>query len=251
MIFKYFIIGLIQGFTEFLPVSSSGHILLFSKIFNVDCDIVLVSVVCHLGTLLSVLICMRKQVAEIVKKPFSEQSLKLVIATIPAVLAVLFFNNLIDKLYGIQFLIYGFLVTGILLVVADLIKTKNKPLGKKQAFFMGLMQGVAILPGISRSGSTMAVGMMNGVEKQNACEFSFLMSIPIIIGSAVWELIGMFKEEVVFNPIALIVAFISSFVFGILSIKTMLKVVKNNKLMVFVVYILIISLFMLFWFYIK
>jgi len=149
MIFKYFIIGLIQGFTEFLPVSSSGHILLFSKIFNVDCDIVLVSVVCHLGTLLSVLICMRKQVAEIVKKPFSEQSLKLVIATIPAVLAVLFFNNLIDKLYGIQFLIYGFLVTGILLVVADLIKTKNKPLGKKQAFFMGLMQGVAILPGIA------------------------------------------------------------------------------------------------------
>ena len=251
MVFKYFIIGLIQGFTEFLPVSSSGHILLFSKIFNIDCDIVLVSVVCHLGTLLSVLICMRKQVAEIIKKPFNQQSLKLVIATIPAVLAVLFFNNLIDKLYGIHFLIYGFLITGILLVVADLIKTKNRPLAKKQAFFMGLMQGVAILPGISRSGSTMAVGMMTGVEKQNACEFSFLMSIPIIIGSAVWELIGIFNSNIEFNPIALLVAFVSSFVFGILSIKTMLKVVKNNKLMVFVVYILIISLFMLFWFYIK
>ena len=135
--------------------------------------------------------------------------------------------------------------------MADLIKTKNRPLAKKQAFFMGLMQGVAILPGISRSGSTMAVGMMTGVEKQNACEFSFLMSIPIIIGSAVWELIGIFNSNIEFNPIALLVAFVSSFVFGILSIKTMLKVVKNNKLMVFVVYILIISLFMLFWFYIK
>ena len=106
MIFKYFIIGLIQGFTEFLPVSSSGHILLFSKIFNVDCDIVLLSVVCHLGTLLSVLICMRKKVAEIVKKPFNEQSVKLIIATIPAVLAVLFFNSLIDKLYGVQFYLW-------------------------------------------------------------------------------------------------------------------------------------------------
>lgn len=251
MVFKYFIIGLIQGLTEFLPVSSSGHILLFSKIFNVDCDIVLLSVVCHLGTLLSVLICMRKKVAEIVKKPFSEQSLKLIIATIPAVLAVLFFNKLIDKLYGIQFLIYGFLITGILLVVADFLKVKNKPLGKKQALYMGIMQGVAILPGISRSGSTMAVGMMSGVSKEEACEFSFLMSIPIILGSAVWEAIGLFNTNVDFNPLALIVAFVTSFIFGIISIKTMLKVVKSNKLIIFVIYILCISIFMLFWFYIK
>lgn len=251
MIFKYFIIGLIQGLTEFLPVSSSGHILLFSKIFNVNCDIVLLSVVCHLGTLLSVLICMRKKVKEIISKPFSPLSLKLIIATIPAVLAVVLFNNLIDKLYGIQFLIYGFLITGILLVVADLVKIKNKPLGKKQALFMGLMQGVAILPGISRSGSTMAVGMLNGVEKEKTCEFSFLMSIPIIIGSAVWEVVGIINTNVNFNPLALFVAFITSFIFGIISIKTMLKVVKSNKLMVFVVYILFVSLFMFFWFYIK
>lgn len=251
MIFKYFIIGLIQGFTEFLPISSSGHIVLFGQIFNINCDIILLSVVAHLGTLLSVIICMRKKIFEIIKKPFSPTTINLVISTIPAVIIVILFNDLIDKLYGIHFLIYGFLITGILLTVADLIKPKYDYVSRKSSLFMGFMQGIAILPGISRSGSTMAVGMMNGVEKQNACEFSFLMSIPIIIGSAVWELIGMFKEEVVFNPIALIVAFISSFVFGILSIKTMLKVVKNNKLMVFVVYILIISLFMLFWFYIK
>lgn len=242
MIFKYFIIGLIQGFTEFLPVSSSGHIVLFGEIFNINCDIILLSVVAHIGTLLSVIICMRKKLFEIAKKPFSPATLNLLIATIPAVLIVILFNDLIDKLYGLHFLIYGFLITGILLTVADLIKPKYDYVTKKTSLFMGLMQGLAILPGISRSGSTMAVGMMSGLKKEEACEFSFLMSIPIIIGSAVWECAGLINTNITFNFLPLFVAFITSFIFGILSIKLMLKIVKSNKLFVFSIYTVILSI---------
>lgn len=242
MIFKYFIIGLIQGFTEFLPISSSGHIVLFGEIFNINCDIILLSVVAHLGTLLSVIICMRKKIFEIVKKPFSQTTMNLVIATIPAVIVVILFNDLIDKLYGLHFLIYGFLITGILLTVADLIKPKYDYVSRKSSLLMGLMQGLAILPGISRSGSTMAVGMMSGVEKKEACEFSFLMSIPIILGSAVWECAGLLKGNITFNFLPLFVAFVTSFIFGILSIKLMLKIVKSNKLYIFSIYTIILSI---------
>lgn len=242
MIFKYFIIGLIQGFTEFLPISSSGHIVLFGEIFNIDCDIILLSVVAHIGTLLSVIICMRKKIFEIVKKPFSSTTLNLVIATIPAVIIVILFNKMIDKLYGLHFLIYGFLITGILLTVADLIKPKYDYVSRKNSLFMGLMQGLAILPGISRSGSTMAVGMMGGIKKEQACEFSFLMSIPIIIGSAVWESAGLINANVSFNFLPLFIAFVTSFIFGILSIKLMLKIVKSNKLFIFSIYTVILSI---------
>ena len=242
MIFKYFVIGLIQGFTEFLPVSSSGHIVLFGKIFNINCDIILLSVVAHIGTLLSVIICMRKKLFEIVKRPFSPTTLNLLIATVPAVVIVILFNDLIDKLYGLYFLIYGFLITGILLIVADLIKPKYDYVTKKHSFIMGLMQGLAILPGISRSGSTMSVGMMSVLKKEESCEFSFLMSIPIIIGSAVWECAGLINTDLTFNFLPLFVAFITSFIFGILSIKLMLKIVKSNKLFVFSIYTVILSI---------
>ncbi|MBQ7880416.1 MAG: undecaprenyl-diphosphate phosphatase [Clostridia bacterium] len=241
MILIYIIIGIVQGLTEFLPVSSSGHILLISEIFNVNCDIIFLSVVAHLGTLLSVIICMRKRLVYSVKHPFCKTNWKLLVATLPCVVFVLLFNDLVDKLYSVYFLVGGFLITGILLIVADLIKPKNQPLNFKHSLLMGLMQGVAILPGISRSGSTMAVGMMAGADKNEACEFTFLMSIPIIIASAVFESVEMFTIGVNIEVLPAIIVFIISFIFGILSIKLMLKVLKNNKLYIFSIYLLIIS----------
>lgn len=246
MIFKYFIIGLIQGLTEFLPVSSSGHILIFSKLFKIDCDIILLSVVAHVGSLLAVIVCMRKKLKPLIRKPFNKININLIISTLPAVLIVLLFKKFVDKLYGMQFVLYGFLITGILLIVADMQKPKNKPINKKNAFFMGLMQGVAILPGISRSGSTMAVGMLAGVNKNDACEYSFLMSIPVIIGSAVWEIGGLAGQNIKIQFFPLLVAFLSSFVFAILSIKLMLKLVKSNKLYVFSIYTIVLSLLLVF-----
>lgn len=241
MIFKYFIIGLIQGLTEFLPISSSGHILIFSKLFNIDCDIILLSVVAHLGSLLAVLICMREKLKPLIKKPFNSTNINLIISTMPAIIIVIIFKELVDKMYGMQFVLYGFLITGILLVLADMKSHKNKTITKKNAFFMGLMQGIAILPGISRSGSTLSIGMLSGLDKETACEYSFLMSIPIILGSGVWELIGLIGKAVEIEIIPLLVAFLSSFIFAILSIKLMLKIVKSNKLYYFSIYTIILS----------
>jgi undecaprenyl-diphosphatase len=129
--------------------------------------------------------------------------------------------------------------------VADIVKQRNQKFGYKHASFMGVMQAVAVLPGISRSGSTMAVGMLSGANKQDACEFTFLMSIPIIIASALFETIEMFTTGVNIQIMPSIIVFVTSFIFGILSIKLMLKVLKNNKLYVFSIYILILSVFTL------
>lgn len=245
MIFKYFVIGLIQGLTEFLPVSSSGHILIFGKLFDIDCDIILLSVVAHLGSLLAVVICMRKKLKPLVQHPFNTTNLNLIISTLPAVVVVVLFKGLVDKLYGMQFVLYGFLITGIILTIADIRHTGKQPINKKSALMMGLMQGIAILPGISRSGSTMAVGMLAGVDKKDACEYSFLMSIPIIIGSGVWELMGLIGQDITIQFFPLLVAFLSSFLFAILSIKIMLKVVKNNKLIIFSVYTIFLAIVLL------
>lgn len=241
MILVYIIIGIVQGITEFLPISSSGHILLLSKIFNVDMDIIFLSVVAHLGTLLSVVICMRDKIKYSIKYPFCETNWKLLMATLPTVIMVLLFKNLVDKLYSIYFLVIGFVITAILLVVAEM-NSKNKPFSYKNAICMGIMQGIAVLPGISRSGSTMAVGMMTGAEKNEVCEFTFLMSIPIILASAVFEGVEAIKNGINIQFLPCLIVFVTSFIFGILSIKLMLKVLKKNKLYYFSIYTIALAI---------
>ncbi len=241
MILIYIIIGIVQGLTEFLPVSSSGHILLISEIFKVDCDIIFLSVVAHLGTLLSVLICMRKKIAYSFQHPFCKTNWQLLVATMPCVVGVLLFKDMVDKLYSIYFLVAGFLITGILLIIADIIKQKNQALSYKHSLSMGVIQAFAILPGISRSGSTMAIGMLAGADKNEVCDFTFLMSIPIIIASAVFEGVEILTAGVDIQILPAILVFVISFVFGILSIKLMLKTLKSNKLYLFSIYLLIMS----------
>lgn len=241
MILVYIIIGIVQGITEFLPVSSSGHILLLSKIFNVDMDIIFLSVIAHLGTLLSVVICMWGKIKDCVCHPFCETNWRLILATLPSVIIVLLFHNLVDKLYSIYFLVIGFVITAVLLAIAEM-QTKSKPFSDKHAIYMGIMQGIAVLPGISRSGSTMAVGMMTGADKNQTCEFTFLMSIPIIIASAVFEGLEAIKSGVNIQLMPAIIVFVTSFVFGILSIKLMLKTIKNNKLFAFSIYLVVMAI---------
>lgn len=241
MILVYIIIGIVQGVTEFLPVSSSGHILLLSEIFNLDMDIIFLSVVAHLGTLLSVIICMWDKIKRCVRNPFCDTNRKLLLATLPSVIIVLLFKNLVDKLYSIYFLVIGFVITAILLTIADL-HSRSQPFGNKHALYMGIMQGIAVLPGISRSGSTMAVGMMAGADKNEACEFTFLMSIPIIIASAVFEGVEAITSGVNIQFVPSLIVFVTSFVFGILSIKLMLKTLKSNKLFAFSIYLVAMAI---------
>ncbi len=242
---KHILIGLIQGLTEFLPISSSGHIVLFGSFFDMD-NLMLISIVAHVGTLFAVLFCYRKRIFELVRKPFNKTNLNLIIATIPTVIMVLLFNNFLEGNFSTHTLIWGFLISAVLLVIADFKKDSFRPMNKRSSLYMGLAQGLALLPGISRSGSTLVCGLLVGVEKNEALDFSFLMSIPVIIASAVYESIKLFSTPITINWLALGLVLISSFIFGILSIKVMLKIVKKNKLYYFSIYLIVLSLMILF-----
>jgi len=243
-IFNYILIGIIQGLTEFLPISSSGHIVLFGSLFELD-NLLLLSVVAHIGTLFAVIFCYKNRLTELVRYPKNKTNLNLIIATIPTVIMVLLFNHFLEDNFNTSTLVWGFLASAILLLIADLKKEKNKYLDKKSAFIMGVSQGFALLPGISRSGTTLACGLLLGVNKEEALDFSFLMSIPIIIASAVYECIKLFSSQITINWLGIFIVMVTSFIFGILSIKIMLKTVKKNKLYFFSIYLVILSLILL------
>lgn len=246
-IIKYIFIGFIQGLTEFLPISSSGHIVLFGSMFNLD-NLLLISVVAHVGTLFGVIFCYRKQLFTLIRHPFNKTNLNLIIATIPTVILVLLFNSFFENSFSTKTLVWGFLISAVLLVIADFKKDSINPVNKRSALYIGLAQGLALLPGISRSGSTLVCGLLVGVEKNQALDFSFLMSIPIIVASAIYESIKLFSAQITINWLGIFVVLITSFMFGILSIKIMLKLVKKNKLYFFSIYLIVLSLIVLLFF---
>ncbi len=243
-IIKYIFIGFVQGITEFLPISSSGHVVLFGSMFELD-NLLLISVVAHIGTLFAVVFCYRKTIFPLIRKPFNKTNLNLIIATLPTIIIVLIFNGFLEENFSSKTLVWGFLISAILLVVADLKSEGHKNINKKSSLYMGISQGLALLPGISRSGSTLVCGLISGVEKNQALDFSFLMSIPIILASAVYESYKLFKSQITIDWIGILIIMFSSFIFGILSIKLMLKVLKKNKLYFFSIYLIVLSLIIL------
>ena len=241
-IFNFIFIGIIQGITEFLPISSSGHIVLFGSLFKLD-NLMLISIVAHIGTLFAVLFCYRKRIAEIIRHPVKDKTfLHLIIATIPSIIIVLIFNSFLENNFSTKSLVWGFIISAILLLVADFKKESVKPITKRSALYMGISQGLALLPGISRSGSTLTCGLLVGVNKNEALDFSFLMSIPIIIASAVYESFKLIKYQISINFLGIFIVMLTSFIFGILSIKLMLKTIKKNRLYYFSIYLVVLSL---------
>lgn len=241
MIYFYIIIGIIQGLTEFLPISSSGHIIIAVGLFNFAVDLILISIIAHLGTLIAVLIVYKKQVWELIKHPFSKQTLMLVVATIPTVIIVLLFGDFIDKIFTSDYIVAGFLITAIMLLFCERRENKsNNSLNYKDAITMGIFQAIAILPGISRSGSTIAGGLSNNKNKEEVTDFSFLMSIPVIFGSFVMEIIDIGTINIT-DTLPLTLTFFFSLIFGILSIRWMQNLIKKSKLYYFSIYLLVIS----------
>lgn len=240
----YFIVGFIQGITEFLPISSSGHIVLLGSFFRLD-NLMLISVVAHIGTLFAVIFCYRKTIKELITKPKNPTNLHLILATIPTVIMVLMFNKFLEENFTISTLVWGFLISSVLLLVADLKKEGKRTITKKSAIIMGISQGFALLPGISRSGTTLVCGLLQGVEKQQALDFSFLMSIPVILCSAIYESFKLFTCQLTVDWLGIFIVMVSSFLFGILSIKIMLKTVNKNRLYFFSIYLAVLSLILL------
>ncbi len=250
--FSLIILGIVQGLTEFLPVSSSGHLVLLSKIFGIS-DSLFVSIILHVATLLSVVVALRKEVFQIVRHPFSKTSLSLAIATIPTCLIVLIFYPLLTESFEGAILPLCFFASGIILILTDFFIRKkavtfSNEITFKQALVMGTVQGLATLPGISRSGSTICAGILAKGESQKVAKFSFLMSIPIIILSMGLEIVKLIltpTPPTVSIP-GIICAFLLSFAVGLIAIKWMINLTQKVKFKWFGIYLILLAILTMF-----
>lgn len=239
------ILGIIQGLTEFLPVSSSGHITLFQDIFNITQNNLFTAVALHFGTLLAVVVYYFKDLVGLIKKENHKKLLLIVIATIPSGIVMLALNNTVNNLFvSSKFLWIGFLITALVLLAVDAIgkRIKNpKPITTKTALLMGLAQACAIFPGVSRSGSTIAGGIIlaEGERKQIA-DFAFLMSVPVIAGSTLFEAITVDYTNI--NITATILGVLAAFITGYFAIKFMIRLISRCNFKWFSLYLFVITL---------
>ena len=248
------LLGVIQGLTEFLPVSSSGHLELGKAILgdtSLPEESLMFTVVVHFATALSTIMVFRKDILDILKGLFSfkwneetQFSTKIIISMIPAVIVGLFFEEQLGALFGGNILLVGcmLIVTAVLLYFADMAKDTQKPVSFSNAFVIGLSQAVAMLPGISRSGATISTSVLLGNDKGKAARFSFLMVIPLIIGKIAKDILGGDLSIASGNVSALIIGFIGAFVAGLVACTWMIKLVKKSKLSWFAIYCLVIGL---------
>ena len=238
-----FFMGLVQGLTEFLPVSSSGHLVLLSNIFNVE-ESLFISILLHVATLLSICVVFYKDIFALLRHPFSKNTLMLVVATIPTCLIALVLMPFIKSSFGGGFLPVSFLITATILVITELFAKNTKEFSYKTAIIMGIAQGFAVFPGISRSGATISAGLLSKGDKKECAKFSFLMSIPIILLSLIMEIYeGISGGINISYPVsAIIISFIVAFLSGIFAIKFMMKLTEKGKLWWFSCYLLLLSL---------
>ncbi len=261
------ILGFVQGLTEFLPVSSSGHLALLQHFFGISGDdVVLFTVLMHVGTLISVFFMYWRDIADLVKelfitiadlatgkglrldeRPTRKLGVFIIAASVPTAIIGFAFNDLFESLYSnILFIGIGFLITGTMLFLSEKFGSNSRDLDKmnfRNAFFVGVLQGIAIYPGISRSGSTIVGGLTTGLKRELAVRFAFLISIPAIMGSALLEgkdAIEAGVDPAVIGPVlaGMAVAAVS----GVTAIKAMIKVVSDRKLRYFSFYVWVLGL---------
>lgn len=247
------VLGIIQGLTEFLPVSSSGHLELAKVILgdtSVPEESLTFTVVLHSATALSTLVIFRKEVAEVFKGLFQLKwneefkfSLKIIISMIPAVIVGLLFEKQLESFFGGKILLVGvmLLVTAVLLLLADKAKRTTKEVSFFNAAIIGISQAVAMLPGISRSGATISASVLLGIDRTRAARFSFLMVVPLIFGKIGKDVLsgGLNFQSSEMLPIS--AGFIAAFLAGLLACKWMIAIVKKSKLSYFSIYCAIVG----------
>ena len=246
---KCLVLGLVQGLGEFLPISSSGHLLLTEKLFGITEGGMLMTVLLHVATLIAVLIVFRKQVLDIIKHPIQWKTLWLIVATVVTVIMTLAFKKVFDSAEDGRFLGFCFIFTAMLLTVAEFAKTylardiTCNNMKWWRSVIIGFMQGVAVMPGISRSGATITGALCCGVKKDEAAEFSFLLSIPAILGGAVLELPDLVKFGTGdFTWYGILVAMIAAGVSGWLAVRFMLRVITKRSFTGFIIYTAALSI---------
>jgi undecaprenyl-diphosphatase len=248
------LLGIIQGLTEFLPVSSSGHLELGKAVLGenaVPRESLLFTVILHFATALSTIVIFRKEVIEIIKGLLQMKwndefkfSLKILISMLPAAFVGVFFEKELESMFGENIQLVGvmLLITALLLFLADKAKDTTKDVTYNNSFIIGLSQAIAILPGISRSGATISTSVLLGIDKTKAARFSFLMVVPLIFGSIAKTLLAgeLSFESSQIAPIAS--GFIAAFVSGLLACNWMIQLVRKSKLSWFAVYCMIVGL---------
>ena len=253
------LLGIVQGLTEFLPISSSGHLEISKVILGNNLsnkESLLFTIVLHSATAFSTIFYFRKDLLDIFSGLLNTKynnshnfSVLIIISMIPAVLVGLLFEEKINSLFDGNLILVGCMlyITAILLFASDFLKWKQKEINFKNSFFIGLAQAIAILPGISRSGATIAYAIMIGIDREKAARFSFIMVIPIIFGSMIKSLLdhGLSFEN--FDLISLSLGFISAFVTGLFACKWMILLVKKSKLYFFSIYCLVVGSIIIFY----
>jgi len=265
-ILKAIIVGIVQGLTEFLPVSSSGHIVIAQEILNLQHDEsenLMFAIVLHFATALSTIIVFRKDIYAIIKGllqfKWNEEykfSLKIILSMIPAALVGLLLKDTLEELFSnLRLVGCMLLVTAILLYIADRAKNTGKDISYKDAFIIGLAQAVAaILPGISRSGSTISTSIILGDDKSKAARFSFLMVLPLIMGAAAKEYLDAASSPettLTFDAMPLLFGFLAAFISGLFACKWMIEFVKKAQLKYFSFYCCIVGLFVITYTFLK
>lgn len=263
------IMGLLQGLTEYLPVSSSGHLTIASELFGIDGESNMTfTIAVHVATVLSTLVILGSEIGKILKgmcSPLSPRSLKgngtflnrlnpdqryvlnILVSMIPIGIVGVFFKDQVEDIFGSGLLVVGIclLLTAALLTFSYLARPRQREnISLSHAFIIGLAQAVAVLPGLSRSGSTIATGLLLGNKKEKLAQFSFLMVIPPILGEALLDVLKMVKGEEAtggIDTLPLIVGFVAAFISGCAACKWMIGIVKKGKLIYFAYYCAIVG----------
>lgn len=249
------ILGALQGFTEFLPISSSGHLVLAEYILgNKASSGLLFEVLVHFATMISVLIYFRKKIWNLIKslfppyspekRPFLRLCGIIVLGTIPAVVIGLAFQSKIEAAFNSpRLVLVMLLITGIILLSTRLKKSGNEPVGFKSGFLVGIAQSAALLPGISRSGSTIAAGLHLNLAPAEAAEYSFLLSLPAVFGAAVLKSFTLLSNSVPVESLgAYLVGAIVALVVGYISIAWLMRIMARGRFFYFGIYCVVIAL---------
>ena len=256
--FEALILGLLQGLTEFLPVSSSGHLIIGKELFGITTENLAFEVIVHAATVLSTITVFRKEIVNLFMKFFqfrwNEETayiFKIFISMLPIMVVGLFLKDYVEEAFGKGAFLVGsmLLVTAVLLTATHFVKFKQqKGITFLKAFIIGIAQAFAVMPGLSRSGATIATGLLVGVKKEVIAQFSFLMVLIPILGEAFLEIIG---GELTFSasgisPVAMITGFLAAYIAGVLACKFMIVIVKRTKLIWFALYCTILGLVSIF-----
>ncbi len=261
------ILGLVQGLSEFLPISSSGHLALLENLFEIKEDsVIFFAVLLHIGTLVSIFIVYREDIYALIKelfllfkdiftgkglrieeRPIRKLGIMIIVSSIPTAIMGLLFSDYIDRIFGsLTVISICWIITGFILLFSEKLNNNKKEIeGMKyrNAIFVGICQGLAIMPGISRSGSTIVGSLVTGLKREFAVEFAFLISIPAILGSAILEFPKAIKAGIEPSTIGpMIVGFLVAAISGYFAITTMIRIVSKHRMRYFSYYVWILGL---------